>query len=146
MRFDFCEVLQHSVERLNVAKLRIDIEQIPLGHARHAITHTFPNDVRPKSFSDRVLSTMAHASCHSNTSHNHGVHALGTKVARQIGTVVGASTFLYYNLLPALRHECNAVIDLGIGRPFMQRFRWNLETPQPSVGAWPRRILEPGRS
>ena len=44
-----------ALERLDVAELRVDVEEVPLDDARNAVAHGLAHDDRPESLGDRVL-------------------------------------------------------------------------------------------
>src|SRR5581483_8508034 len=63
-RGDALEVLEHALERLDVAELRVDVEQVPLDDAGDAVADRLAHDDRPEALRDRVLDRVAHAAGH----------------------------------------------------------------------------------
>src|SRR5437016_14499489 len=53
------EVLEHVVERFDVAELGVDVEQVPLDDAGDAVTDRLAHDDRPEAFGHSVLDGLA---------------------------------------------------------------------------------------
>src|SRR5439155_4834047 len=71
------EVIEHVFERLDVAELRVDVEEVPLDRPRDAVANAFADDDRPKAEPDRVLDRVPDAAGHRHAREDDRVDAGG---------------------------------------------------------------------
>ena len=74
LSLDRCEVVETTSQWFNVRKFCIDVEQVPLDSARHAISDTFPYSDRPEAFGKPVTQRRTYTCRGGDTGHEYGVY------------------------------------------------------------------------
>src|SRR5690348_4048733 len=99
---DSVQVVEHGLERLDVAELRVDVEQVPLDHAGDSVADALADDDRPEAVADRVLDRVPDAAGHGHAGDDYRVDAGGAEHVRDGRAEEGACVLLDDHVLAGL--------------------------------------------